>query len=128
MPIMTLSGKAQNILFGVDSVVLIYAFAPWCKVCSLSVGTLNAISEDYEVRPLGLSYGSVEELRQFRSSEGLNLPVYYDNRTDYGEMLGIEAFPSYFIVNKEGEILYTWVGLSSEFGLRFKLIISRLLG
>ena len=104
--------------------VLIYFFAPWCSICHMSGGNLNALrkarsKDELEILVIGLSYEFEAEIQDFANELELTMPVLYGNEqqmTDYK----IKGFPTYFVIDEEGRVTHRSVGYSTELGMRLR--------
>jgi peroxiredoxin len=111
------SGKKKTVL---------YFFAPWCTVCTLSSHNIVSIREaldpnDVIIYAVGLSYSRKEEVKQFAEEHRLTVPVLLGSENvqkDYK----IEAFPTIYIIDRKGEISSRVVGYTTELGLRARLL------
>ncbi len=104
--------------------VLIYFFAPWCKICHMSGGNLNdlrkARSEDeLEILVVGLSYEFNAEIQDFANELQLTMPVLYGNEQQMIDYK-IKGFPTYFVIDEEGKVTHRSVGYSTELGMRLR--------
>ena len=101
--------------------VLLYFFAPWCKVCDLSISNLNWVrklwdEESVSIFAVAVSYKELQSVEAFLERNTLNVPVLLGNR----ELLNsyrISAFPTIYVLNEFGNIDGSTVGYSSTFGL-----------
>ena len=101
--------------------VLLYFFAPWCKVCDLSISNLNWVrklwdEESVSIFAVALSYKELQSVEAFLERNTLNVPVLLGNR----ELLNsyrISAFPTIYVLNESGDIDGSTVGYSSTIGL-----------
>ena len=106
--------------------VLLYFFAPWCKICDLSIGNLNWVrklrSEDStELLAVALSYDDLQSVKSFQERNTLDVPVLLGTH----EMLSsyrIRAFPTVYTVNKSGEIDGSTVGYATTLGLWWRTL------
>ncbi|MCF6288675.1 MAG: TlpA family protein disulfide reductase [Proteobacteria bacterium] len=104
--------------------VLIYFFAPWCKICHMSGDNLNALrkardKEELEILVIGVSYEFEAEVQDFANELQLTVPVLYGNNQimhDYK----IKGFPTYFVIDKDGKVTHRSVGYSTELGMRLR--------
>lgn len=103
--------------------VVVYFFAPWCKICSMSMHNLVdvAAKEDPEliILALGVEYQQAEEIWEFVDNHELQMPVLLGSRK---QMLDwkIQAFPTYYVLNEAGQIISRSVGYSTELGIRWR--------
>lgn len=98
---------------------IIYFFAPWCQVCHVSIGNLQALYEKNEhlnVIAVALDYSSVNEVMDFTKQHQLTFPIALGNE-EIKDAFSISAYPSYYIISEENSIIGKSMGYSSEVGL-----------
>ena len=100
--------------------VLLYFFAPWCKICDLSIGNLNWVrklrSEDSTaLLAVALSYDDLQSVKSFQERNTLDVPVLLSSYR-------IRAFPTVYTVNKSGEIDGSTVGYATTLGLWWRTL------
>ena len=106
--------------------VLLYFFAPWCKICDLSIGNLNWVrklrSEDStELLAVALSYDDLQSVKSFQERNTLDVPVLLGTH-DMLSSYRIRAFPSVYTVNKSGEVDGSSVGYATTLGLWWRTL------
>lgn len=96
-------------------IVFLNFWATWCPPC---VGEMPHIEElykeykssDEDVIILGVAIpnigqeGSKEDITEFLNSNGYTFPVVFDNTAEVIEQYGISAFPTTYIIDREGNI------------------------
>lgn len=98
---------------------LLYFFAPWCGICRLSMPNLKYLQADNEglaVYAIALQYDSPQQVAEFVADLELEVPVLLGNQqlaTDYQ----IQAFPTYYVINAEGQVSAKSLGYSTALGL-----------
>ncbi len=114
---------------GADSVMVegqvgvIYFFAPWCFYCRTSIDNLDELVASGKLawaRVVALEYENLDEVREFISETGVDLPVLLGSRqttTDWN----IRGFPTYFVVDEKGGIVSRSVGYSTKIGLKARV-------
>ena len=102
---------------------VVYFFAPWCRVCHVSIGNLEDFYQDKKgdvnVVAVALSYDSVNEIAEFVADKQLTFPVLLGTNelmTEYQ----INGFPSYYVLNGDGVIIAKSQGYSTELGIRLR--------
>ncbi len=98
---------------------LVYFFAPWCTVCHLSIGNLVALSRqqpELTIQLVALDYASVEEVQRFIADQQLPFAVLLGNRQTAVDWQ-VSAYPTYYLVNKQGQITARSMGYSTQLGL-----------
>ena len=106
--------------------VLLYFFAPWCKICDLSIGNLNWVrklrSEDStELLAVALSYDDLQSVKSFQERNTLDVPVLLGTH-DMLSSYRIRAFPTVYTVNKSGEVDGSSVGYATTLGLWWRTL------
>lgn len=98
---------------------IVYFFAPWCRVCRVSIGNLDDLVESGTVgwgTLVALDYADPAEVQDFIDRTGVNLPVLLgDVRTARDWSIG--AFPTYYVIDASGRIRSRSVGYSTELGM-----------
>lgn len=100
---------------------LLYFFAPWCKICHLSIDNIQDFyvsNPDVDIIAIALDYKSQKEVTDFTLSHQLTFPVVYG---DYKvkKHFKIFAYPSYYFLDPQNNIKKRSVGYSSSIGLYF---------
>jgi thioredoxin-related protein len=98
---------------------LIYFFAPWCSICKLSMGNLSSVSSDINTVAVALEYTNRSEVKNFIDGLGVNVPVLMGN-SQVAKAYKVNAFPSYYVIDKTGKVLEKSVGYSSIAGLLWR--------
>jgi peroxiredoxin len=104
-----------------DSPVLIYFWGSWCPVCSYTSSTVTELSKEYQVITIALSSGSEEQVLSYLQENKYHFPVINDPDGIISRKWGVFATPSLFIINSNGEISSVTTGISSAWGLKFRL-------
>lgn len=100
---------------------LIYFWAKWCGVCSLMQSNVSSIHQTYPLLSVALRSGEDTELKAYLNQQALNWPVVNDQDGEIAKRYGVFAVPAIFVTNKNGKIVFTSAGYSSEWGLRVRL-------
>jgi thiol-disulfide isomerase/thioredoxin len=100
---------------------LVYFFAPWCKVCHLSIGNLNILrsqitKDELSIIIVALDWQSKDEIVNYMSEHELDFPVLLGHN-GWMDAYKIKGFPSYYILNQQGEVLSRSLGYSSSVGM-----------
>lgn len=120
----TITGETVQLSELKGKKVLIYFFAPWCSICHMSGGNLNALrkarnEDDLEILVVGLSYEFNGEIQDFSNELQLTMPVLYGEEQQMIDYK-IKGFPTYFVIDEEGKVQYRSVGYSTELGMRLR--------
>lgn len=119
----TLSGEQARI-WHESKVTLLYVFAPWCGVCELSASNINHLeSSGIYVTALALSWQDEISVENFLEKSGLTTQVILGSE-NLASYLGLQAFPSYYLIDKQGTIVSSWAGYTSTISLWFRTRIA----
>ncbi|WP_234117625.1 cytochrome c biogenesis protein/redoxin [Clostridium hydrogenum] len=108
-------GKTHKLSDYRGKVVFLNFWATWCPPCRGELPHIQEIYKEYknnskDVIILGVTApnlgqeGSKEYISKFLNSNGYNFPVMFDNSGDVMDEYSIQAFPTTFIIDKEGNI------------------------
>ena len=106
--------------------VLLFFFAPWCKVCDLSISNLNWVrklrdEELVSIFAVALSYTELQRVEAFLERNVLDVPVLLGTP----ELLNsyrIRAFPTVYTLNEFGKIDGSTVGYATTLGLWWRTL------
>lgn len=120
----SLDGKTYQLSQYKGKKVLVYFFAPWCGVCHLSGGNLNDLraarsDDELEILVVGLSYEHAAEIQDFANDLQLTMPVLYGQEQQMLDFQ-IKGFPTYFVIDEQGNVIHRSVGYSTELGMRLR--------
>lgn len=99
--------------------ILIDCWGTWCGPCVASLPKLKELYEDLHDQGLeiiGIAADEKEELEQFLKKRPLPWDHLVDADGDLGKQLGVQAYPTILLVDREGKNVKNFVGDST--GLR----------
>ena len=107
--------------------VLVHFWATWCSICEFSKEGIEDLAKDYFVINIATQSADDDQLLEYAKTHNMN-PNLIVNDFDgvWMEMFGARAVPADFIIDANGEIAFVEVGLSSSWGLRFRLWLAEL--
>jgi thiol-disulfide isomerase/thioredoxin len=103
---------------------VLYFFAPWCQICHLSIGNLQAQYEknnNIAVIAIALDYSDKAEVLAFVDQHKLTFPVVLGTQ-QIKSAFNIKAYPSYYILDKNNIIMARSLGYSTELGLYLRTL------
>ena len=106
--------------------VLLYFFAPWCKICDFSIGYLNWVrklrgEDSAALLAVALSYDDLHSVKSFLERNPLDVPVLLGTHELF-KSYRIRAFPTVYTVNKSGKIDGSTVGYATTLGLWWRTL------
>jgi cytochrome c biogenesis protein CcmG/thiol:disulfide interchange protein DsbE len=113
----TTDGKKLKLSDFKGKVVILDFWATWCPPCRRGIPDLVDLKKKYgkkEFEIIGISVDAPQtkgDVVPFVKEYGINYPVVYGNEAvgiNYG---GIQSIPTSFVVDKQGKIVASYVGL-----------------
>lgn len=108
----------------IEKTTVVYFFAPWCKICHMSISNLQAIYEKNDhinVVAVALDYVDHKEVFEFSNQHKLTFPIALGNEQIKAQFK-VKGYPSYYVINEENTIIAKSMGYSSEIGLLLRTL------
>lgn len=121
--LLSLDGSSAQSPVEPGAVGVVYFFAPWCNVCRASMGNLDELLADGTVdwaSAVALDYENTRSVKEFVDEVGISMPVLLGQGQEVTDW-SIQAFPTYFVIDSNGQIASRSVGYSTGLGLRFRV-------
>lgn len=119
-----LNGKQIDLIDYRGKPVLVYFWATWCPVCKVMDGAINDIAKDHAVLTVAMQSGNRDDVLEHLRENDLDFPTIVDAGGELSHRWGVSGVPTSFVVDAEGQIDFTVVGLSTEPTLRLRLNLS----
>ncbi len=105
---------------------LVYFWGSWCPICKTTSPSVSKLAEEdnYQVISVALSSGSDQEIKTYQADRDYHFLTINDNSGQISQQWGVAVTPSIFYVNTEGEITAISTGMTSLWGMRFRLWLS----
>lgn len=108
-----LNGKDVKLSDYRGKVVILNFWAVWCKYCKQEMPDLNELNKELEKNNDAViiavdSQESPETVKDYITSNNINLKILLDSDGSVTQTYGISGFPTTFILNKDGS-LYTYI-------------------
>lgn len=120
------SGQTTNLAENNNKPTLYYFWAPWCSVCKVSMGNLQAFYQDnkdkFNVVAVALSYDSSREVTDYMEQANYDFDYVLGN-VNVSEAFKIQGFPTYYIADEKGVLVSKSMGYSSEIGMQIRSYI-----
>ena len=114
-----LNGKSQKLSDYKGKIVILNFWAVWCKYCKQEMPDLNELNKELEKDKEAViiavdAQESADTVKNYLSSNNINLKVLLDQDGSVSQTYGVTGFPTTFIINKDGS-LYTYIpGLTNK--------------
>ncbi len=121
----TLGGIHAESIIG-KGPAIVYFWAEWCGVCAMMQHAVSAVSTDYPLLTVALRSGTDSAVGHYLQKKQLAWSVINDAHGNIAQSYGVKAVPALFFINADGNIVFTSVGYTSEWGLRLRLWLAGL--
>lgn len=107
----SLDGKTYTDRQLIGQPALLMFWASWCHVCQGELPKVHALQERLKSKPfhvLAIGFADSEvNIRNYAESRPapLNFPIVYDVGDRMASQLGVRSTPTFFLLNKRGEIV-----------------------
>lgn len=101
-------------------VIFLNFWATWCPPCKKEMPDVESIYKEYEenkkdVVILGVNSEKENEVKKFLKDKGYTFPTLIDENSEVMRKYFIQAFPTSFVIDKEGNVYgYVMGGLTKE--------------
>jgi len=102
---------------------VIHFWATWCPTCKLEAENIEHLSKKYNVLTIAVDSGDNEKVKDYLDQRGLTFRVLNDQKGIWAQKFNVEAFPTTFIYNSEGELKFTEVGYTTTAGLLARMAL-----
>lgn len=110
-----LNGKPVSNAALPGKVTLINFWYPSCPGCVSEMPKIIKTAKDYagkDFQVIGIAepYDSLESVKNYVAERGISFTIAYDQNGQSGKAFGTQVYPTSFLINKQGEVLKTFVG------------------
>ena len=101
-------------------VIFLNFWATWCPPCKKEMPDIENIYKEYgenkkDVVILGVNSEKENEVKKFLKDKGYTFPTLIDENSEVMRKYFIQAFPTSFVIDKEGNVYgYVMGGLTKE--------------
>ena len=97
--------------------ILIDFWATWCPPCREELPHIQKIWSENRDRGLVVIPVTTDDLNtvmQFRSEQNVDMPTYLDADNKMSRAFGISGLPTTLVISRDGKVLYSSIGYSSD--------------
>ena len=113
-------------------VVVVDFWASWCVPCRRSFPWMNEMQAKYGDRGLVIVGVNVDRDRaaaeEFLAELPANFRIHFDNDASVAEAFGVEAMPSSFVIDRDGEVIARHLGFRVRKQDEYEAAIVKALG
>jgi len=111
----SVDGKTVKLSDFKNKIVIVDFWATWCPPCRKGIPDLIEIQKEYKndvvVIGISLDRDTKKDVPKFVKDYGINYPVVYGDGKVDKNFGGVQAIPTAFVIDKNGYIVDTHVGL-----------------
>lgn len=125
MQLVTMQGEVES-LTQPDRRTLVYFWAPWCSVCSISIGSLeNVDTEELDIVTIAMDFENIEAVQAFVDKHEVTSKVMLGNE-ELKRLFQIHGYPSYYLLDDEANVVAKSFGLNTSIGIKLKNWLSQI--
>lgn len=103
--------------------VILDFWATWCPPCRKGIPDLISLKNDFkgknvEIIGISMDQETKPDVVPFIKQYGINYPVVYYDPTVLSSFGNIESIPTTYIIDKDGKIISSYVGLTDKANLK----------
>lgn len=118
--LVTLDGKPTSFAAYAGKKTLVAVWAPWCGVCKSESDNLGRamrwLGGRANLISVATAYRDVESVHRYVEAQHVDYPVLL-GVDDFAEQLHVEAYPTLFVLDAEGNIVGSAQGYTTTAGL-----------
>ncbi len=117
-----LDGKVVSLKNYQGKPLLLHFWASWCPFCKFEESSISGIKDDWQVLTIAYQSGSKADIEKHMKQRNISdWPTVADPDSHLADLFGVTGVPTTIILDGDGNIRFTEVGVSSNWGLRARL-------
>ncbi len=101
--------------------LLIYFWSTWCPTCKYESPAVDALSGEYQVLTVCVYSGTNRQVEEHMEKMGYTFDVINDFDNRVRRTFHVKALPTTFVLDKEGKVVFSEVGMTTGLGLRLRM-------
>ena len=113
----------NNTIYNVaqEKAILVHFWATWCPTCRLEADNIERLSQNFEVITIAVNSGTDYEIKKYLDENRLSFKTHNDKDATLSKKFNISAYPTTFIYDQKGNLLFSEVGYTSTLGLYLRM-------
>lgn len=105
--------------------LLVYFWSTWCPTCKYESPAVQALAADHQVLTVCAYSGTDRQVREHMDKNGYTFDVINDYDNHVRRTFHVKALPTTFVLDKEGKIIFSEVGMTTGLGLRLRMKLAK---
>lgn len=101
--------------------LLVYFWSTWCPTCKYESPAVESLSGEYQVLTVCVYSGTNRQVKEHMDKTGYTFDVINDYDNTVRRTFKVKALPTTFVLDKNGKIVFSEVGMTTGLGLRIRL-------
>ena len=101
--------------------ILVHFWATWCSVCKVEGSNIDFIANHFEVVTIAVGSGDDDVIKGYLKQNDFHFNVANDPHSILAKQFNISVYPTTFIYDKEGNLVFSEVGYTSTLGLYLRM-------
>lgn len=101
--------------------ILVHFWATWCPTCKLEAQNIQSIHEDYQLISIAVNSGSAYDIQDYLDERKLTYATCSDENGSIAKRFNVVAYPTTFVYDKKGNLVFSEVGYTSTWGLWLRM-------
>ncbi|MGB0846251.1 MAG: redoxin family protein [Thiolinea sp.] len=108
--------------------LLLHFWSSVCSTCDFQQSGLSELAKDWKLVTIAYHSGEAEAVQRYMERENItDWVTIVDNDGELAQEYGVSGVPTSFVLDGEGRIRFREVGLTSGWGLKFRLWLAKTL-
>ena len=116
-----ISGQTFNLDVPRDKPLLVYFWATWCPVCTLTSEKIDELADNYTIVTVAMRSGNAEEITAYLQKKDLHFPVIPDPQGRISREWRVKGVPTLYFMDTSGDIRFVSVGYISTLGMKARM-------
>lgn len=101
--------------------LMVHFWATWCPVCKTEAPNIETLSQTHNVLTIATQSGDDWEVQNYLKERELSFNVKNDEDGSLAQQFKVTVYPTTFIYNTKGELVFSEVGYTSTLGLKLRM-------
>ena len=125
----SITGEVINLSSYQGKPLLLHFWASWCPICKFEEGSISDLNKDKDLQLLTIAFqsGAEKEVQSFMMQRNIETwPVIVDSDGSLAAKYGVTGVPATYFIDKDGQIRFKTMGLTSKWGMKIRLWLAGL--